>query len=80
MELKATELTIEDGIGLVTLNRPERMNSMAFSVYRRVMVCWLAGRSTTSVSTATPPSDSPAVAAAGSFSVVRRNRDCHQRE
>lgn len=39
MELKATELTIEDGIGLITLNRPERMNAWTGRMHTEYRWC-----------------------------------------
>lgn len=39
MELKATELTIEDGIGLITLNRPQRMNAWTGRMHTEYRWC-----------------------------------------
>ncbi len=39
MELKATELTVEDGIGLITLNRPQRMNAWTGRMHSEYRWC-----------------------------------------
>ncbi len=39
MELKATKLTIEDGVGLITLNRPERMNAWTGRMHTEYRHC-----------------------------------------
>ena len=39
MELKATEMTIEDRIGLITLNRPERMNAWTGRMHTEYRWC-----------------------------------------
>ena len=39
MELKATELAIEDGIGLITLNRPQRMNAWTGRMHTEYRWC-----------------------------------------
>jgi enoyl-CoA hydratase/carnithine racemase len=39
VELKATELSIEDGIGLITLNRPQRMNAWTGRMHTEYRWC-----------------------------------------
>lgn len=39
MELKATRLSIEDGIGLITLNRPDRMNAWTGRMHTEYRYC-----------------------------------------
>jgi enoyl-CoA hydratase/carnithine racemase len=39
MELKSTKLTVEDGIGVVTLNRPERMNAWTGRMHTEYRWC-----------------------------------------
>ncbi len=39
MELKATELSVRDGIGLVTLNRPQRMNAWTGRMHTEYRWC-----------------------------------------
>ncbi|MFV2090848.1 MAG: enoyl-CoA hydratase-related protein [Pseudomonadales bacterium] len=39
MELKATELTIDDGVGLITLNRPRRMNAWTGRMHTEYRAC-----------------------------------------
>lgn len=39
MELKATELTVTDGIGVVTLNRPERLNAWTGRMHTEYRFC-----------------------------------------
>lgn len=39
MELKATELLVEDGIGLITLNRPQRMNAWTGRMHTEYRWC-----------------------------------------
>lgn len=39
MELKATTLTVDDGVGLITLNRPERMNAWTGRMHTEYRFC-----------------------------------------
>ncbi|MGD8416539.1 MAG: enoyl-CoA hydratase-related protein [Pseudomonadales bacterium] len=39
MELKATELSVEDGVGIITLNRPARMNAWTGRMHTEYRFC-----------------------------------------
>jgi len=49
MELKATTLTVEDGVGIITLNRPDRMNAWTGRMHTEYRFCLAALDADTSV-------------------------------